>query len=138
MYWFLHINTAIPYTDTAGEEHYKAGKDSNKKFMLSKLIDARKRKTNVSFPTSAQTVSSVGIFLHCISCCWPRLLYAQKKIQASDLDTLKHALNGFQLICGMSLQEIIPKTLKYWVGVQWGQSYLMGRRSLFSLGWPLF
>ena len=28
-----------------------------------------------------------------------------------------------------------PKTLKYWVGVQWGQSYLMGRRCLFSLGW---
>ena len=26
-----------------------------------------------------------------------------------------------------------PKTLKYWVGVQWGQSYLMGRRCLFSL-----
>ena len=30
------------------------------------------------------------------------------------------------------------KTLKYWVGVQLGQSYLMGRRCLFSLGWPLF
>ena len=24
-----------------------------------------------------------------------------------------------------------PKTLKYWVGVQWGQFYLMGRRCLF-------
>ena len=30
------------------------------------------------------------------------------------------------------------KTLKYWVGVQRGQSYLMGRRCLFSLGWPPF
>ena len=30
------------------------------------------------------------------------------------------------------------KTLKYWVGVQGGQSYLMGRRCLFSLGWPTF
>ena len=29
----------------------------------------------------------------------------------------------------------IPKTLKYWVGVQRGQSYLM-ERCLFSLGWP--
>ena len=28
--------------------------------------------------------------------------------------------------------------LKYWVGVQRGQSYLMGRRCLFSLGWPPF
>ena len=28
-----------------------------------------------------------------------------------------------------------PKTLKYWIGVQQGQSYLMGRRCLFSLGW---
>ena len=30
------------------------------------------------------------------------------------------------------------ETLKYWVGVQRGQSYLMGRRCLFSLGWPPF
>ena len=29
-----------------------------------------------------------------------------------------------------------PETLKYWFGVQWGQSYLIGRRCLFSLGWP--
>ena len=28
--------------------------------------------------------------------------------------------------------------LKYWVGVQRGQSYLIGRRCLFSLGWPPF
>ena len=32
----------------------------------------------------------------------------------------------------------IPKPLKYWVGVQQGQSYLMGRRCLFSLGWQPF
>ena len=31
-----------------------------------------------------------------------------------------------------------PKTIKYWVGVQLGQSYLMGRRCLFSLCWPPF
>ena len=31
-----------------------------------------------------------------------------------------------------------PETLKYWVGVQQGQSYVMGRRCLFSHGWPLF
>ena len=29
----------------------------------------------------------------------------------------------------------IPEALKYWVGVQHTQSYLMGRRCLFSLGW---
>ena len=27
----------------------------------------------------------------------------------------------------------IPETLKYWVGVQWGQSYLMGKRCLLAL-----
>ena len=32
----------------------------------------------------------------------------------------------------------IPERLKYWVGVQWGQSYLMGILCLFSLGWPPF
>ena len=31
-----------------------------------------------------------------------------------------------------------PETLKYWVGVQRGQSYLMVRRCLFSLGGPPF
>ena len=32
----------------------------------------------------------------------------------------------------------MDETLKYWVGVQWGQSYLMGRMCLFSLCWPPF
>ena len=31
-----------------------------------------------------------------------------------------------------------PETLKYWVGVQQGQSYLMERRCLFSLDWRPF
>ena len=30
---------------------------------------------------------------------------------------------------------IYPETLKYWAGVQWGQSHLVRRRCLFSLGW---
>ena len=34
--------------------------------------------------------------------------------------------------------ESTPETMKYWVGVQRGQSYLMGRRCLFSLGWQPF
>ena len=34
--------------------------------------------------------------------------------------------------------SITPKTLKCWTGVQRSQSYLMGRRCLFSLGWPPF
>ena len=33
---------------------------------------------------------------------------------------------------------VTPKTLKYLVGFQRGQSYLTGRRCLFSLGWPPF
>ena len=35
-------------------------------------------------------------------------------------------------------ETFTPKTLKYWVGVQRSQSYLMGRRCLFSLAWPPF
>ena len=31
-----------------------------------------------------------------------------------------------------------PETLKYRVGVQRGQSYLMGKGCLFSYGWPPF
>ena len=34
--------------------------------------------------------------------------------------------------------QVLPETLKYWVGFQRGQSYLMGRRCLFSRGWPPF
>ena len=30
------------------------------------------------------------------------------------------------------------ETLKHWVGIQQGQSYLMGKRCLFSFGWPTF
>ena len=36
------------------------------------------------------------------------------------------------------LFQFIPETLKYWVGVQRGQSYLMGRSCLFSHGWRPF
>ena len=36
------------------------------------------------------------------------------------------------------LAKNIPETLKYWVGVQQSQSYLMGRRCLFNLVWPPF
>ena len=35
-------------------------------------------------------------------------------------------------------QPFPHKTLKYWVGVQRGQPYLIERRCLFSLGWPPF
>ena len=37
-----------------------------------------------------------------------------------------------------NIWKILPETLKYWVGVQWSQFYLMGRRHLFSLGWSHF
>ena len=38
----------------------------------------------------------------------------------------------------LSLKLGSPKTLKYWIGAQQGQSYLMGRRCLIGLGWPPF
>ena len=34
--------------------------------------------------------------------------------------------------------KVSPEALKYWVGVQRSHCYLMGRRCLFSLGWPPF
>ena len=34
--------------------------------------------------------------------------------------------------------NFFAETLKYWVGLQRGQSYLMKRRCLFSLGWLPF
>ena len=48
------------------------------------------------------------------------------------------ALNMFKRSLHHFSKDVIHKTLKYWVVVQWGQSYLMGRRSLFSLGWWSF
>ena len=38
----------------------------------------------------------------------------------------------------IAVTRIPPKILKYWVGAQPGQSYPMGRRCLFSHGWPPF
>ena len=32
--------------------------------------------------------------------------------------------------------QVFPQILKYWVGVQRRQSHLMGRRCLFTFGWP--
>ena len=37
-----------------------------------------------------------------------------------------------------ALSDIFSLTVKYWIGVQRDQSYLMGRRCLFSLGWQSF
>ena len=46
---------------------------------------------------------------------------------------MKQALTGINdLLYG----TFIPETLKYWVGVQQGQSYLMGRKGLSGLDWP--
>ena len=38
--------------------------------------------------------------------------------------------------CCNNFQKFVPGTLKWWVGVQWGQYYLMGERCLFRLGLP--
>ena len=42
------------------------------------------------------------------------------------------------IVLDQGFPQFLPEILKYWVGVQWGQSSLMGRRCLFSLGWPPF
>ena len=43
--------------------------------------------------------------------------------------------NTSERLLPFRFQELFPETL---IGVQRGQSYLMGRRCLFSLGWPPF
>ena len=45
---------------------------------------------------------------------------------------------SYSLLISQMTLLIYPETLKYWVGVQRGQSNLMGRRCLFSLGWRPF
>ena len=41
-----------------------------------------------------------------------------------------------RLLVTCSWGYFIIETLKYWIGAQKGQSYLVRRRSPFSLGWP--
>ena len=50
----------------------------------------------------------------------------------------RSATKNYSLLSIISLVSnvFVPETLEYWVGVQWSQSYLTGRRWLFSLGWP--
>ena len=57
------------------------------------------------------------------------------------VEKLKHlSITYHPLLCKIKILRQIfpPKIMKYWVGVQRGHSYLMGRRCLFSLGWPPF
>ena len=53
-------------------------------------------------------------------------------------DNLHHLRRGVNFRQATDHPVTFPETLKYWVAVQRGQSYLMGRRWLFSLGWQPF
>ena len=60
-----------------------------------------------------------------------------------NLHTKGNSPNGISfsvfVIVNKNISGIVyPETFKYWVGIQRGQFYLMGRRCLFSLGWPPF
>ena len=68
------------------------------------------------------------------------LLHGSKeKIDFSLFDRLLlYSVNYFDLRTILLAPEFNPKTLKYWVGVQQGQSYLIGRSYLIGLGWPPF
>ena len=57
-----------------------------------------------------------------------------KSLSTRDLIQIAHFVLQTNFLNSMGFSE----TLKYWVGVQRGQSYLMGRRCLFSLSWPPF
>ena len=61
------------------------------------------------------------------------------KLLPSMLTRVYHRIpNSSSCLETIYYSQFPPEILKYWVGVQWGQSYLMGRRCLFSLGWPAF
>ena len=52
---------------------------------------------------------------------------------------LNNTLSNKEFPDELKLTDVTPIHKKeYWVGVQRGQSYLMGRKCLFSLGWPPF
>ena len=53
--------------------------------------------------------------------------------QGDEIYTLKIHLFLFQNTKQKSVNIFLNKTLKHCPGVQWGQSYLMGRRFLFSI-----
>ena len=72
--------------------------------------------------------------------------YVMNPITENVLDTLLsevvNILAPEEVVNILAPEEVvnifIPETLKYWVGVERGQSYLMGRRCLFRLGRPPF
>ena len=51
-----------------------------------------------------------------------------------NYSTSVHVLLYLESVESLDIRIVFPKTMKYWVGVQRGQSYLMRRRCLFSLG----
>ena len=61
-----------------------------------------------------------------------------EKITLADNEKIITNIKEIAKVLNVFSNILAPQTLKYRVGVQWGQSYIMGRRCLFSLDWPPF
>ena len=80
-----------------------------------------------------RTVSSARVSLWL----WLKEVKYFKKIEFYNVKYFKE-IKCLQSLQVKAVAYFDPETLKYWVDVQQGQSYLMGERCLFSLGWPCF
>ena len=56
--------------------------------------------------------------------------------QLIQLEQPSHSLMA-QIVLKNCISTCLPETLKYWVGVQWGQSYLMGEGASLALVGPV-
>ena len=63
------------------------------------------------FSPTAKTATNIGFTITCVSCRKPRLLHSQTKVTDAEKRSLKRVLfNGYQYICGSSLQDIMLDT----------------------------
>ena len=68
---------------------------------------------SLPFYASVQHVKNSGMMLLCDECGMWRLIYATRKLLASEKKLLDHALNGLSFSCGSPLQEAdLPEELR--------------------------
>ena len=61
----------------------------------------------IPFFPSAQTAWTVGEFVSCKECEFPRVIYAARKLAWLVKEQLKTALSDYWYTCGSSLQDIL-------------------------------
>ena len=99
-----HLPDPVP--DAFGD-HYKPFNNVYSQVTLEQYrpsLSAGKQGHGMPFSPTAQTAKNR--ILECSECALPRVLYAERKVKAADLQVLDPILEEVQFSCGLSLQDL--------------------------------